>query len=85
LTINHRQKMTIQVYAILKDYFDTSFTVDKTVNNIEALNNIMIERNPSAAAILAGCRYAVNDTFVDNLFQLQPNDNIHIIPPSSGG
>ena len=77
--------MTIQVYAILKDYFDKDFTVDETVTNIEALNNILIERNPAAAAILAGCRYAVNDHFVDTQFQLQPNDSIHIIPPSSGG
>ncbi len=77
--------MTIQVYAILKDYFDAALTVDETVNNIEALNHMLIERNPAAAAILAGCRYAVNDTFVDAQFQLQPNDSIHIIPPSSGG
>jgi len=77
--------MTIQVYAILKDYFNKEFTVDETAGNIEALNNILIERNPAAAAILSGCRYAVNDSFVDNHFQLQPNDSIHIIPPSSGG
>ncbi len=78
-------KMKIQVYAILKDYFDKDFTVDETAGNIEALNNILIERNPAAKNILAGCRYAINDSFVDNQFQLQPNDSIHIIPPSSGG
>lgn len=77
--------MTVQVYAMLKDYFNTAFTIDETVSNIEALNNILIKRNPAAAAILAGCRYAVNDTFVDDHFQLKPNDSIHIIPPSSGG
>jgi sulfur-carrier protein len=77
--------MTIQVYAILKDYFDAAFTVDETVANIEGLGNILIERNPAAKDILAGCRFAVNDTFVDEQFQLQPNDSIHIIPPSSGG
>jgi sulfur-carrier protein len=77
--------MKIQVYAILKDYFDRDFTVDETVGSIDALNTILIKRNPAAADILSGCRYAVNDSFVDNQFQLQPNDSIHIIPPSSGG
>ena len=77
--------MKIQVYAILKDHFDKEFIVDETVSNIEALNAILVQRNPEAAAILSSCRYAVNDSFVDNQFQLQPNDSIHIIPPSSGG
>jgi molybdopterin synthase sulfur carrier subunit len=77
--------MKIQVYAILKDYFDKEFTVDETVNTINGLNEILINRNPSAKDILTACRYAVNDNFVDDSFQLQPNDNIHIIPPSSGG
>jgi sulfur-carrier protein len=77
--------MKIQVYAILKDYFDKDFTVDETVDSIEALNQILIQRNPLAKNILSSCRYAVNDSFVDNQFQLQSNDSIHIIPPSSGG
>lgn len=77
--------MQIQVYAILKDYFEKDFTVEETANTIESLNTILIQRNPAAKDILAGCRYAVNDHFVDNQFQLQPNDSIHIIPPSSGG
>ena len=77
--------MKIQVYAILKDYFDRDFAVDETVGNIEALNQVLIQRNPQAKDILSSCRYAVNDSFVDNQFQLKPNDSIHIIPPSSGG
>ena len=77
--------MKIQVYAILKDYFDRDFTVDETVDSIEALNQVLIQRNPLAKDILSSCRYAVNDSFVDNQFQLQSNDSIHIIPPSSGG
>jgi sulfur-carrier protein len=77
--------MKIQVYAILKDYFDKDFTVDETVDSIETLNQVLIQRNPLAKDILSSCRYAVNDSFVDNQFQLQSNDSIHIIPPSSGG
>lgn len=77
--------MKIQVYAILKDYFNRDFTVDETVATVEALHTVLIDRNPAAADILAGCRYAVNDSFVDHQFQLNPNDSIHIIPPSSGG
>jgi molybdopterin converting factor small subunit len=77
--------MKIYTYAVLKDYFDKEFTVDETVSNIESLNSILAERNPAAKDILAACRFAVKDNFVTNDFELQPGDQIHIIPPSSGG
>jgi sulfur-carrier protein len=77
--------MKIYTYAILKDYFDKEFVVDEQVNTIEGLNNLLTQKNPAAAAILAACRYAVKDDFVTSDFVLHASDIIHIIPPSSGG
>lgn len=51
--------MKIQVYAILKDYFDKDFTVDETESNIEALDNIYY---PSANRSEA---YAANRFIID--------------------
>jgi sulfur-carrier protein len=77
--------MTIQVYAALKDYFETEFEVTEPVGSVEELRALLLQRNPKAGAIMPVCRFAVNDTFVDSHFQLQAHDAIHIIPPSSGG
>jgi len=77
--------MKIYTYAILKDYFDKEFSIDENISNVALLNNFLAQRNPAAKDILAACRFAVKDNFVTNDFELQPEDQVHIIPPSSGG
>lgn len=77
--------MTIQVYAVLKDFFDKEFSIDAPVNTVAELREALVQYNGAAKDILQICRFAVNDEFVDNNFELKANDNIHIIPPSSGG
>ncbi len=77
--------MKIHTYAILKDYFDKEFIIDEQVNTINGLNELLTQRNPAAAAILFACRYAVKDNFVGDDFVLHNEDDIHIMPPSSGG
>ena len=85
-TIDHSQRqMKIYTYAILKDYFDKEFAVDETVSNVDGLYHFLVQRNPAAKDILAACRFAVNDQFVTNDFTLNQQDQVHIIPPSSGG
>jgi sulfur-carrier protein len=77
--------MKVQVYAVLKDYFKKEVELIEPVHSIAELSDALIKLNPGVKNIIPICRFAVNDNFVDNNFQLQPNDNIHIIPPSSGG
>ena len=77
--------MTIHTYAVLKDYFGKSFTVDDPPADIAALRALLVRKNLAAEAILNNCRFAAGDNFVDDQYQIQTHDNIHIIPPSSGG
>lgn len=77
--------MKIQVFAILKDYFDKEFQLTGNIQNAEALKQHLIRFNPAAAGLLERCRFAVNDEFVDLHFEITENDTISIIPPSSGG
>ncbi len=77
--------MKIYTYASLKDYFEKEFNVDEQLATIQELNNFLAQRKPEAAAVLSCSRYAVRDSFVDNDFVLSKEDNIHIMPPSSGG
>ncbi|MBL0355871.1 MAG: MoaD/ThiS family protein [Chitinophagaceae bacterium] len=77
--------MKIYTYAALKDYFDKEFSIDETIETVAALNHFLTAKNPAAATILSACRFAVKDNFVNDDFQLQTGDSVHIIPPSSGG
>lgn len=77
--------MKIYTYATLKDYFDKEFILDEEVNSVKGLHQLLIQRNPAAAPVLTACRYAVKDSFVNEDFVLSKEDDIHIMPPSSGG
>jgi molybdopterin synthase sulfur carrier subunit len=77
--------MKIKVYAVLKDYFEPEIDLALTSINISALKSELLAINPSAKEILNLSRFAVNDAFVNNDYQILPHDTISIIPPSSGG
>ena len=76
--------MKVTVYAVLKDYFEQSFDIDK-VSSVQELKKKLEEIKPSAAAVLNACRFAVNDEFVDLDFKIKEDDSISILPPASGG
>jgi len=77
--------MNIEVYAVLKDFFDKEFSIDAPISTVAELKEMLIHQNADATKVLQLCRFAVNDEFVQDNYELQPDDNIHIIPPSSGG
>ena len=77
--------MKIHTYAVLKDFFDKEFVIDDAVATVGNLQAALAKKNPAAANVLELCRFAVKDEFVTNDFALQSQDEIHIIPPSSGG
>ena len=77
--------MRVTVYAVLKDYFDSSFLVEETLSSVEELKNKLEQIKPQSAAILNACRFAVNDEFVNLDFKIKQDDSISILPPASGG
>ena len=77
--------MKIVMYALMKDYFEPELQVEEPVLNIDELKQLLLQRNAGVENVLEVCRFAVNDWFIDNTFQLQSNDVVSIIPPSSGG
>ncbi len=77
--------MTIQTFAALKEYFSSPYKVLENLSLISELKTYLIQQNPDAENILNLSRFAVNNTFVDLDFKIKKNDNICIIPPSSGG
>ncbi len=77
--------MKIHVYAGLKDYFTPEFELPGDVRNTDELKSRLLAINGRAGAILSFCRFAVEEGFIDNEFQLKENDTVIIIPPGSGG
>jgi molybdopterin synthase sulfur carrier subunit len=77
--------MKIKVYAVLKDFFDSEIDLKINAKNIAALKEELIAITPKAKEILNLSRFAVNDSFVNNDYQISENETISIIPPSSGG
>lgn len=77
--------MKIQVFAVLKDYFDKEFELSDDIHDIASLQNHLSALNTSAQGILQICRFAVHDEFVGHDYTLTKNDTICIFPPSSGG
>lgn len=77
--------MTIQVFAVLKDFFDKEFQFQSSAKNISELKLQLSLQNPQAANVLELCRFAVHDEFVEPNYSINSNDTICIIPPSSGG
>lgn len=77
--------MIIEVYAILKEYFEKEVHLEVLPENISALRQYLALKNPAAEGVLKSCRFAVEDAFVGDDYQLKKHDIISIIPPSSGG
>ena len=77
--------MKIHVYAGLKDYFQPEFEVESVVRNTDELKALLLTINGKAEPILSFCRFAVEEGFIDNEYNLYGHDTIVIIPPGSGG
>jgi len=77
--------MKIQVFAVLKDYFDKEFELGDGIADVASLQDKLTALNTDATGILKLCRFAVHDEFVDHDYTLKNNDTICIFPPSSGG
>ncbi|WP_304063200.1 MoaD/ThiS family protein [Pedobacter glucosidilyticus] len=77
--------MKIKVFAALKDYFDKDFLLEENLKTITDLKAHLAQQQPKALALLNLCRFAVDDEFVDLSHLIHENDEISVIPPSSGG
>jgi sulfur-carrier protein len=79
-------KVTICVFAGLKNYFDSEFNLELDSNySIDQVMGKLQVMNPLSKSVLSICRFAVNDSFVSSGYVLQNEERLCIIPPSSGG
>ena len=76
--------MKVEVYAVLKEYFEPQFTIS-SIDSVSELKQQLIQQNPGAENILKACRFAVNNEFVLEEYKLQEHDTVAVLPPASGG
>ena len=77
--------MKIHVYAGLKDFFLPEFELPDDLYDIDQLRACLLGMNDQAAKLLAACRFAVEDGFIDNTYKFKAHETVIVVPPSSGG
>jgi hypothetical protein len=77
--------MKIFVYAGLKDFFLPEFELTEDVANIDQLRACLLGINAQAGKLLAACRFAVEEGFIDNTYKFKAHETVIVVPPSSGG
>ena len=77
--------ITLEFYAALKDHFPNPMEVGEQPSDVRMLRAYLTDKQLSASKLLAQCRFAVDDTFVDERYVLREGDRVLVIPPSSGG
>ncbi|MEC3878223.1 MoaD/ThiS family protein [Parapedobacter sp. 10938] len=77
--------ITLTFYAALKDHFPASMAVGEPLSDVRSLRTYLTDKKLTASTLLAQCRFAVADTFVDDGYTLRDGDVVLVIPPSSGG
>ena len=77
--------ITLEFYAALKDHFPGTLEVDEQLSDVRMLRTYLTGKQLSASKLLAQCRFAVGDAFVEEGYALRAGDLVLVIPPSSGG
>jgi molybdopterin converting factor small subunit len=79
-------KLKINTYAAVKELFGESFEMEiENGSTIDELREKIIKINPASAGIINKCRFAINESIVNGNTLIKEVENVHIIPPSSGG
>jgi molybdopterin converting factor small subunit len=79
-------KLKIRTYASVKELLGETFEIE--VNDyctIEELKKKIVSIKPESAGLLNICRFAINESIVNDETQIKEDEHVHIIPPSSGG
>jgi len=76
----------VRVFASLKDYFAPELTLDVPPDSqAQAVLLGLEEMNPVCRDLLRSCRLAVNEDFITGEHPLRENEEVAVLPPSSGG
>lgn len=79
-------KLKIRTYASVKEILGDNIELELEGGiTIEGLRKKIIAMKPEAMGLINICRFAVNETIVNDKTQIKEDEHVHIIPPASGG
>ena len=79
-------KLKIRTYASVKEILGESFELEvNDGSTIEELRKKIILLKPESADLINICRFAINESIVNDNALIKEDKHVHIIPPASGG
>ena len=79
-------KLKIRTYASVKELLGESFEIEvKDGCTIEELKKEIVAMIPATAELINICRFAINESIVNENTEIKEDEHVHIIPPASGG
>ena len=80
-------KIDLLLFATAKDLFgESKITVELPDSaTIAQLKRALVQRQPDVASVIGRCAFSVDQQYASDSTELQPEQEIAMIPPVSGG
>ena len=80
-------KIELLLFSTAKDLFgQPKITVDLPAGaTVVELKTELVKRQPEAASLIGRCAFSVDQRYASDSTELQPEQEIAMIPPVSGG
>ena len=77
--------MKLLYFAILRERLKKDQEELEFKGNISQLRQLLIEKYPELEPVLKVVRFAVNEEYVGDEYELKVDERVALIPPVSGG
>ncbi|HCO39343.1 MAG: molybdopterin converting factor subunit 1 [Aquificota bacterium] len=77
--------MKLLYFAILRERLKKDQEEIEFKGNISQLRQLLIEKYPELEPVLKVVRFAVNEEYVGDEYELKGDERVALIPPVSGG
>ncbi|WP_457599926.1 molybdopterin converting factor subunit 1 [Hydrogenivirga sp.] len=75
----------VTYFSILREKLGKSEEELDFTGSVEKLRETLKERYPEVAELLDRVKFAVNEEYVDDTYEIKGDERVAIIPPVSGG
>ena len=77
--------LKVMYFSVLRERLRLSEEELEFSGPVGKLREILKERHPEVSEMIGSVRFAVNEEYVDDTFELRGNERVALIPPVSGG
>jgi molybdopterin converting factor small subunit len=70
-------------FAVTKEYFGKEMTAKAAT--LSELKQVLLEISPQSESVLNVCKFALGNKIIDAEYTFLENQEVFVLPPSSGG